>query len=405
MSRQTRTFTLFTLAYFFSEFYRSANAVLARDLSAELGLDAAQLGLLTSVLFAAFGLIQFPLGSALDRWGPRWVVSILMLVGAAGSLLVAGAQTFSVLALGRILVGLGISGILMGGLKAFSAWFPVNRYGTVAGAMVAIGSIGALVAASPLAWLNQQIGWRAVFAGVGGLMGVVAMMVMIGVRNAPDEASNPTQSGQSGSLLTIVRDLNFWRISMLFFVFNGAQYAFQGLWAGPYLLDVTGLSALSAGNIVLLLSLGMTVGYWLCGWLGDRIGVRPVVISGIVASIVCFGLLTRSMPVVGVALVYLSLGLANSTLLLVFAQIRLLYPLELIGRASSAANFFVFAGVFTVQWLFGLLLDRYPTDAAGHYPPAAYSTSFWVIVVAALAAAVFYWPLLRRKEGRGQMIA
>ncbi len=66
-----RVFVLFTLAYFLSYFFRSANAVIAPDLTREMGLDAATLGLMTSLFYLAFAAVQLPLGGALDRWGPR----------------------------------------------------------------------------------------------------------------------------------------------------------------------------------------------------------------------------------------------------------------------------------------------------------------------------------------------
>ena len=72
MSKQVQVFLLFTAAYFLSYFSRSANAVIAPDLSNEMRLDAAQLGLMTSLFFAAFASVQIPLGwawTAGDRVG------------------------------------------------------------------------------------------------------------------------------------------------------------------------------------------------------------------------------------------------------------------------------------------------------------------------------------------------
>lgn len=160
MNRRVVVFGLFTAAYFFSYFYRSANAVIAGDLSRELNLDAGQLGLLTSLFFATFAAIQLPMGVWLDRWGSRWVTPSLMFIGAIGSLIFSFAPNLATLAVGRALIGVGMAGVLMGSLKIFSQWFSINRFATVSGSMVGIGALGALAAASPLAWLNEAIGWR-----------------------------------------------------------------------------------------------------------------------------------------------------------------------------------------------------------------------------------------------------
>ena len=78
MHKRTILFVIFSLAYVLSQFYRSTNAVIAPDLAKELSLDAAELGLMTSLFFAMFALAQIPVGVGLDRWGPRWVTSSLM---------------------------------------------------------------------------------------------------------------------------------------------------------------------------------------------------------------------------------------------------------------------------------------------------------------------------------------
>ena len=70
------------------------NAVVAPDLVAEFGLTPAELGLLTSAYLIAFSLFQLPLGVLLDRYGPRRVQSVLLLVAAAGCVLFAAAPGF-----------------------------------------------------------------------------------------------------------------------------------------------------------------------------------------------------------------------------------------------------------------------------------------------------------------------
>ena len=210
MPSRTSVFVIFTLAYFLSYFYRSANAVIAPDLAREMNLDAAQLGLMTSLFFAAFAAVQLPLGLGLDRYGPRAVTPALMLAGAAGSLIFAGAQSFAALALGRALIGVGMAGVLMGALKAFSQWFTAQRYPTLSGLLVGIGSAGALFAATPLAWLNATLGWRMVFVVGAAMIVLVAAALVIGTRNTPPGVAWP---GNTADLRALPRRL--WRSALL----------------------------------------------------------------------------------------------------------------------------------------------------------------------------------------------
>ncbi len=119
-----RIFAPFAVGYFLSYLLRNANAVISPELTRDLGLSAADLGLLTSAYLLAFGAFQLPLGILLDRYGPRRVEAGLLLFCAAGCALFASGIALPQLALGRALIGLGVSACLMASFKAFSLWFP-----------------------------------------------------------------------------------------------------------------------------------------------------------------------------------------------------------------------------------------------------------------------------------------
>src|SRR5574343_541548 len=96
-----RVFLPFALGYYLSYLMRTVNAVISPALTRELGLGAADLGLLTSTYFFAFGLAQIPVGIALDRYGPRRVEAALLLITGLGAVLFATGDGLPTLARGR----------------------------------------------------------------------------------------------------------------------------------------------------------------------------------------------------------------------------------------------------------------------------------------------------------------
>ncbi|MCG3211244.1 MAG: hypothetical protein FOGNACKC_04883 [Anaerolineae bacterium] len=395
MSGQLRIFILFTLAYFLSYFYRSANAVIAPDLASQMNLDAAQLGLMTSLFFAAFALAQIPVGIGLDRWGSRWVTPGLMLAGVAGSLLFAGATSFGVLALGRALIGLGMGGILMGSFKAFSQWFPGHRFATVSGLLVGIGSSGALVAATPLAWLNNAFGWRTAFAIGAVVTLLVALSIVIWTRNTPPDVPWLSSQQQGGRLSDVLTDGRFWRIVPLSFFMAGTLLSFQGLWAGPYLFDVLQLGKIEAGNFLLLLAIGATTGFTASGWLSDRFGLVRMIILSAILLFLCQIALIFQPPAVVVRLTYMAWGFSGAFNVMLLAHGRQIFPPQITGRAVSLVNLFGIGGSFVLQWALGFIIGGFPADAAGRYPPLAYSTAWSVTAAGLLLALLWYLPLAR----------
>jgi sugar phosphate permease len=111
-------FLPFVAGYYLSYLFRTINAVMAAPLAMELGLDAGDLGLLTSVYFVTFAAAQIPIGILLDRYGPRRVQSALLVVAAVGSALFAVSDNYLGLLAGRALIGLGVAAALNSGLKA-----------------------------------------------------------------------------------------------------------------------------------------------------------------------------------------------------------------------------------------------------------------------------------------------
>jgi predicted MFS family arabinose efflux permease len=393
--RRTFIFLLFTSAYFLSQFFRSTNAVIAPNLAQDLTLTASQLGLMTSLFFAVFALAQIPLGIGLDRWGPRWMTSGTMLAAVAGSLLFAVAQNFGMAAAARALLGLGMAGVLIGGLKTFSQWYPAERFATATGLLTGIGSLGALVAATPLAWMNVAFGWRMVFVAGAFLIALSAASIAIWARNTPPGVTWSSQRQSENQIHRIVRKDIFWRIALLMGIHGGITGAYRTLWAGPYLYDMYVMDEITVGNFLLLMSVGTIVGFIATGWIVDRFGLMWSAVGlGLLLLISLIVLALRPEHAV-LAPMYLVFGLTSGLGVVLVGHARRVFPSRWTGQVLSLVNLAAFGGIFLFQWGSGVLIDRFPIDPAGHYSSQAYTTMLAISALAYLAAFLWYLPTTR----------
>ena len=393
MNLWLRIFLPFAAGYYFSYFLRNVNAVIAPELTRELGVSAADLGLLTSAYLLAFGAVQLPLGLALDRYGARRVEAFLLLIAAAGCALFAAGHSLTELAVARALIGLGVSACLMASFKAFSQWFGVGRQASLNAAIMAAGGLGALTASTPLSWAIPQFGWRAVFVALA----VAGAAVAVAIFSTPDKTGNaqtePLRTQLAG-LADILSSRAFWRYAPQSTLIVGGFLALQGLWAVPWLMNFSGLERGAAAHHLLLMGSGKLVGF-----LSLAFGIAPLAKRGIAPLAVLqtgmgFGLIATLLIVLGVGPsepLWFCFGLVFSVGNLAYALLQGHYTGALAGRVNTALNLTVFVGAFIMQWGFGAAVDA--MQAAGHTARDAYQITFGGLL--ALQVASWLWFLKR----------
>ena len=260
----------FAAGYYLSYLFRTINALIAGDLAADLDLSAMDLGLLTSVYFLALAVVQLPLGSLLDRYGPKTIQSLLLLLASAGALVFALAEHFLALLVGRALIGLGVAMALMAGFKAIVLWFPPERLALANGWLVMLGALGAITATGPAELIVQSIGWRGLFAMLAGLSALAALLVLFAVPQH-GRAGSGHSATRASSLWAIYRDGRFWRIAPLSAIGIGTSWSLQGLWAAPWLRDVDGLDRASVVQHLSAMAIVVCAAALLLGLIADRL--------------------------------------------------------------------------------------------------------------------------------------
>ena len=383
----------YAAGYFLSYGLRSVNAVIAPELVRDLGITSADMGLLTSAYFLAFGLFQLPLGLLLDRFGPRRVEAALLLLAAAGCAMFGAGQTLTTLVLGRALIGLGVSSCLMASFKAFSQWFPVERLPALTATIMVAGGLGALSASVPVEAALPLLGWRGMFFLFAGLLVASAGFVL----TVPDQAAmaqSEPLGQQIRTLLGIFGKRVFWRFAPQGCLSSGGFMAVQGLWAVPWLMEVNGAARADAAGVLFLLGLAMLSGFVFVAtcsrWL-SRNGVAPMTLLTLGIGI---GLLVEAAIIADLARpawLWPMLGLSFSLSNIAYSQLSAEFPVELSGRVNTALNLMVFVGAFGLQWGIGALVDG--LTGGGVARAQAFRITFSVLLV--LQALAFGWFLHR----------
>lgn len=398
--RAVAVFLAFAFAYLLSTLLRAVTATLAPAFSVELGLSAGQLGLLAGAYFLGFALTQLPLGSALDRWGPRRVLVSLLLVATVGCFAFAGARTLMQLLASRWLTGVGVSACLMAPLTCYRHVFSAAAQVRANAWMLMTGSLGMLASTVPVQWLLPLLGWRGLFVGLGVvlLLGIVLLWRLVPA-DAPAEPS-PGETAQG--YRQVFGHAAFLRLAPMGFVAYGGLLAMQTLWIGPWLTQVGGQDATAAARGLFVVNASMLLAF-LCwglimprlvrmGWGGDRL-----IAWAWPPAVCCLGWILWQGAAAGAGS-WAAWCVLTSVITLSQPALGQAFPPALAGRALSAFNLVIFSGVFVVQWGIGLGMDA--LRAHGYTPVQAFKMTLAGFLLACVLS--FLWLNLSHwRERRG----
>jgi predicted MFS family arabinose efflux permease len=386
-----RVLVPFAAGYFLSYLLRAVNAVVAPDLVGELGLGAADLGLLTAAYLGAFALFQLPLGVLLDRYGPRRVQAVLLTVAAAGCALFGAGSDAPTLTLARALIGIGFAGGLMSSFKAIVIWVPAPRRALANACVMSFGALGVVTATAPTELAVALMGWRTVFLALAAVTAAVALVILAWVPERRSEPAAESLSQQVRELGTIFQDRAFLAIAPLVATTAGTQIAIQTLWAGPWFRDVAGLDRAGVANHLLLVGAAFLTGILSSGAIADRLVRRGIGELTVMKGFLALFLVAQTGILLDVAALrlplWLAFGMSGQVAILAYPWLSSRFGARLSGRAHTAMNLLIFVAAFAIQSTIGAIIGLFPPGSAGGYEPVAYQVAFGVFL--ALQAACF----------------
>ena len=385
-------------AYVASHFFRASNVTIGLDLMRDLSIGPEALGALTGAFFFGFAAMQIPCGFLFDHYGPRRTVFGMLILATAGGVIFTLATSWPMLLTGRVLLGAGFGAMLIGSMVVISRWFPPDRFSTLVAMVLSIGLVGNLLATTPLAWASEAIGWRGVFGFAVAFTGLAAVAVWLVVRDAPsghpflDRTAEPPRVMLQG-LLEVLRNPRLRPILALNFCSYACTFTVQGLWGGPFLREVHGMSAFAAGNVLLGAVIAYQFGMLAFGPLDRLLDTRKWIAVGgnlVTVSMLAMLALAPQPPAWVPVAAILVMGFVSAASTMVLTHGRGIIPDRLIGRGMATLNTAVMLGVACMQSLSGVILGAFEPLPGGGRSEAAYHALFGVLTVVLLTAVAIY---------------
>ncbi|MFE5580342.1 nitrate/nitrite transporter [Kitasatospora sp. NPDC056531] len=387
--------------YVLAVIHRTSLGVAGLDAAERFGIGASALSTFSILQVLVYAAMQVPVGLLVDRFGPRRVLLLGVLLLSTGQLAFAFSSSFAPALASRAVLGCGDAMTFISVLRIAARWFPAAKNPFVAQLTGLAGMGGNLVTTVVLARALHSEGWTPTFAAIALLGVAVFALVALFLKEAPaqEEPVRPVEGRERPRIRRQVLDcwrepgtrLGLW----IHFTIQFPGNAFGLLWGMPYLVEAQGMSRTAASGLLTLLVLSnMTCGFVFGRLLSRSARARmPIVLTAIATTALGWALVLAwpgghppMWLLVGIILVMGSNGPA-SLVGLDYARSR--NPVERLGTASGIVNMGGFIGTMITLFGIGVLLDALSPDGVETYSATAFRWAFcWQYVPLAVGTAM-----------------
>ena len=353
-------FLVFALSYYISNLLRAITATISPNLISEFDLSAGDLGLLGGGYFLGFAAVQIPLGYLLDNKGPKKIVSYFLLIAVLGMISFSLSENFITLLISRILIGIGVGACLMGPLTAYRIWYQDETQQRANSWMLMVGAIGMLSSSLPVQFFLPIIGWRMIFITLALLTIFCIILIIFFIPNW-NKANIQSNAKDNGSLKEIWSDKFFKSLIPMGFFNYGGLFAIQTLWAGPWMIKVSGYTPEQSANGLFLIYFSLLISFLSWGYLVPKISKNVsdairLLKFGAPLNLIVLAFIIYLGPKAG-AYHWAFFAVSSVFLSLTQPAVGMAFSLSNAGKALTSFNLLLFIGAFALQWIIGVIID------------------------------------------------
>jgi sugar phosphate permease len=376
-----------------SFFDRVAINVAIIPMGDEFNLSTSQTGLLISIFFVSYSLMQ-PLGGWMtDKFGARVMITVALFSWSLFTLATGFAWSFGSLLLVRFLFGLGEGPFYPASMSTIRDHFPLNERGRANSFFLSAQNVGGILGTALAASLVVAFGWRGMFsiAGILGILVSIAFWFILKPQESK-EIKEGIQIRNKVPLKQILKIDNIWKLISFKFLSNIINYGLIS-WMPIYLVKEKGVDIVAAGG---LMALPYVVGFLMfnvSGWVLDKYMAgreKYLAAAGALLSAIFLYLMSKATSV-AIFITYLTL---NSVAIAFFGTVLFTIvikyaPKELTGSATGLVNFAGQIAGAVSPVAIGVIISLFN---------GSYNAAFWFLVIAALVGSIVVLSIKNHSE-------
>ncbi len=391
----TAWFVWFLASFFYAYQYilRVLPNIMMSDILQKFHIEAGAFGQYSGLYYLGYAGMHIPLGLLLDKYGPKRVLPVCMLLTSLGVLPMIYADNWIYPTMGRMLIGIGSSAAILGVFKIIRMTFESKHFTRMLGFSVTIGLLGAIYGGQPVNYLMHTFGFEIVLktiAAIGILLAVATYMVI------PQHKVESNSQSVWQDVKAVLTNKMVIGICLLAGMMVGPLEGFADVWGKEYLKTSYGLKDSYAATLPSMIFLGMCVGSSLMSLVAERTRAyyEIIITSAIVMGSIFVGLLLGIFPPQALSVVFFIVGVFCAYQILSIYKASTYVPTHLMGLTTAVANMIIMVFGYVFHSFIGKIMDMkwdgQVIDGAAVYQSNAFSMALSIIPIALLLAAMGY---------------
>lgn len=398
MSKRILPYTMwvFPLSFFTYQFIlRLWPSLMMQQIMQQFQIDATGFGLLASVYYYGYALMQIPVAIFLERFGPRYVVCCCAVLCGLATLLFTYTENWTLALISRFLVGAGSAAGFLATSKVISQWFSRAHYARMVGFSFTVGLLGAIYGGRPVSMLVENNGWQQV-AFVLALASIgIGILTLLFLKNSTKQIEHEGAALSLKDLPKILNSSTIWLLAISNLLMVGSLEGFADVWGVNYLMTAMAMTKAQAAYYVSFIFIGMLFGGPILASFAKRLGNYSVITLSSAGMVLAFLVLLFAngfFNPYSLSILFFGIGILCCYQVLVFASGSDLVPPAMLGVTIAFLNCINMLGGSFFHSTIGWTMDKFWTgtlsDGIRDYSIESYQYALLIIPVAALVGGI-----------------
>lgn len=367
MTRKSALFIWIIASIFYAYQYilRVMPNIMLNEILEQFNISTAIFGQFSGIYYIGYSIVHMPIGLLLDRFGPKKILPICMLMTSFGLLPIIFAENWIYPLLGRLIIGIGSSAAILGTFKIIRIGFKEEHFTRMLSLSVTIGLIGAIYGGGPVAYINEAIGHKSVaelFALIGAILAAISYIFVPNIPQAPSESV-------AKDLSTVFTNKKVIMLCFFSGLMVGPLEGFADVWGAEFLKQIYGYESTKASYLTSLIFVGMCFGAPILSFIAEKTNAYLGSIIG-AALIMCFiftSLLFQILDMSGLTIGFTIVGICCAYQILAIYKASTYVPEHASGLTTAVANMIIMAFGYGFHTSIGLVVNAYMPDIEAAY--------------------------------------